>query len=236
MPGTMSMQNGVVEETATQLKGTSANAGQAASAATSAAAPQRNDDARRFEFAALWLDQNRSKMTLSITDIDCSSIMTHIAKILKDRHINIEAGRRLRLKRSTGTILEIAGEHATMQDLYDKIVHNQMETPPQEEMPVTGATYEFEVIAPDRSGILHDIVKRLHECHINASELVITTEQTADGRKGIVYARLAVPSEQALTEFENQLSDFPDWQWDCRPWDRRPRIVRPAAKHLDSPN
>jgi glycine cleavage system regulatory protein len=196
-------------------------------------------DEPKFGFTAIWLDARHSKMTISITGIDHSGITSHIAERLKIRGINIESGFRAKLEQAAGTFFEITGQPGTMQDLYEEITQNRIEPPQEEEIPSEGTLYELEVIAPDRSGMLYDITTRLDECLIGIAHMVIKTKQTAEGRKGIVYARIIVRSEESLTGFKDRLGqiyDFEKWNWRCDTFENRFRPARPTGMPTPSLN
>jgi glycine cleavage system regulatory protein len=241
MSGTISTQDGVCNEPMPKRSQPIPTAVEESVSAeiTQTTLTQQRDDEPRLGFAAIWLDQGRRKMTISFTGIDRSAMMAYVAQRLKVRGINIESGFRAQLEQSTGTFFEIAGEPDTMQHLYDEITQNQMKAPQSEDIPTNGIIHELEVLAPDRSGILSDIAARLDACRIETVDLVIKTKKTSDGRKGIVYARIAVPSQDALATFEEKLreiNDFPKWHYRCGTWDRTPRLLRTAGTGMDNPN
>jgi glycine cleavage system regulatory protein len=175
-----------------------------------------------FGFAAIWLEPDHRKMTISFIGIDRTTVMAHVAERLMDRRINIEWGHSARIEEVTGAFLKIAGEPTEMQQLYEEITQDKMQSPREEEHSITGSIHELEVIGPDRSGMLYDIARSLGNS-IDIIHLVIKTKETSEGRKGIVYARI-VASEQALAAFKDNLRTIPDvhrWQWRCQLWDRR---------------
>jgi glycine cleavage system regulatory protein len=193
----------------------------------------------RLGVTAIWLDPGHHRMTISCTGIDHSGLVAHVTERLKSRGINIESAFGARLTRSSGTFFEIAGEPATMQELYDEITHGPLDAPPEGDAPSGGIACELEVIAPDRSGILYDIARRLDECRIGIAQMVIQTRATSQGRRGIVYARLEAPSERARDDFAAKLRDIEDFpRWKCRYdiRDRGPRPERAAGDGMACPN
>lgn len=241
MPASTFPHDALCQEPAPNSPGEAPAAGRFTAGMLDSFAQPRPEDCAdpRLGVTAIWLDPGHHRMTISCTGIDHSGLVAHVTERLKSRGINIESAFGARLTRSSGTFFEIAGEPATMQELYDEITHGPLDAPPEGDAPSGGIACELEVIAPDRSGILYDIARRLDECRIGIAQMVIQTRATSQGRRGIVYARLEAPSERARDDFAAKLrdiEDFPRWKCRCDIRDRGPRPERAAGDGMACPN